>query len=184
MLPAEEKTEKDQFFETLYGLDDFDDDEETEVESPVKPSKQPTKEISNVNPSKAVEKGTAKADRQRTDDNPCDEGSQTAPVVLSDDDDDDDDEGHQPTNRPLVQSQSTSISPPTSNRGTSKRKPEVKGPPSPVRGPRKKKKVTLRRNVTDLSNIKQRMRQLPQKLRMPPVSLEKKVFKDLLFCTS
>jgi hypothetical protein len=181
MLPTEEKTEKDQFFETLYGLDHFDDDEETEVETPVRSLTHKIMETSNVKPGKAVQKGTVKADRQRTDANLCDEGSQTAPVVLSDDEDVG---GSQATNRALVKSQSSSISPPAANRGTSKRKPEVKGPPSPVRGPAKKKKVEVSRNVTDMSNIKQRMRQLPPKLRMPPVSLEKQVFKDLLFCTS
>ncbi|KAI1616624.1 DNA polymerase IV [Exophiala viscosa] len=179
MLPTEEKTEKDHFFESLYGLDDFDDDEETEVESSVKVSGHTTKRAVDHKSGKAFQIGKVKPNQHRAHEKPFNQGSQAAPVILSDDE-----EVRQPpsTDRAFTKSQTTSISPPKPTRAASKRKPEVKGPPSPRRGATKKKKVELRRNVTDLSNIKQRKLQLPPRLRRTQsVPLEQQIFTGLLF---
>lgn len=179
-MQTEEKTEKDQFFDSLYGLDDFDSDEETEVESPVKVPGHMIKKTQDHESGKAHQIGTVKPGQHRAHEKPFDEGSQAAPVVLSDDE-----EMRQPssTGQALTKSQTKSISPPKPVRVASKRKPEVKGPPSPRRGATKKKKVELRRNVTDLSNIKLRKLQLPPRLRRTQsVPQEQQIFTGLLFC--
>ncbi|KIV79443.1 hypothetical protein PV11_07005 [Exophiala sideris] len=179
MLQTEEKTEKDQFFDSLYGLDDFDSDEETEVESPVKVPGHMIKKTQDHKSGKAHQIGTVKPGQHHVHEKRFNKGSQAAPVVLSDDD-----ETRQPlsTEQAFTKSQTTSISPPKPVRVVSKRKPEVKGSPSPRRGATKKKKVELRRNVTDLSNIKQRKLQLPPRLRRTQsVPVEQQIFTGLLF---
>jgi hypothetical protein len=62
----------------------------------------------------------------------------------------------------------------------------LKPPSSPVQATVKKKqerRTEPRRDVTDLSNLHQRKRQLKGRMKLKPIPLDQQMFRDFVFCT-
>lgn len=197
MASTQEKTEKDRFFHDLYLLDSLDDElPDSEVDLPNKPIKKPSRQPLTAlvasqderrkpvtHKSKSSEHGRELAPRSAQ---AADSGSTrlkaplwvlTKEMALS---------GKRKITTAAEPESRTRLSETAARQGDTELRIERVRASLAVdldaQHRKGEKPAETRRHVTDLSNIKQRKRQLGSK-KLPPVPVDQQMFRGLLLCT-
>ncbi|KAK5212467.1 hypothetical protein LTR41_001413 [Exophiala xenobiotica] len=169
MAPLQEKKEKEQFFESLYQLDEYVSERENDIESPVLSRKQRGQKLKEtVEAQTDLLPQTEYRDmvRSQTKRKSYEEGSKSVPIEIIGE----------------PQRGASSVPKPTltKKRKTEARPKNITGP-SPMIAQPKDGSNLVRRNVTDMSNLKERKKQVKKSMKLKPVPLEKQYLKGFVF---
>jgi hypothetical protein len=170
MAPLQEKKEKEQFFESLYQLDEYVSERENDIESPVPSRKQrgqKSKETVEAQIDLLPQTEYRDMVRSQTKRKSYEEGSKSVPIEIIGEPH----RGASSVPKPTL----------TKKRKTEARPKNITGP-SPMIAQPKDGSNLVRRNVTDMSNLKERKKQVKKSMKLKPVPLEKQFLKGFVFC--